>query len=58
MVIKTGEVIEDYPKDARGHSCLMLGVGQDDRAIHMVCAPKDSYLANPDQWMSDFRRRL
>jgi hypothetical protein len=65
VVIKTGEVIEDYPEDARGHSCLMLGVGQEDRAIHVVCAPKDAYLAiitaylpNPDQWMPDFRRRL
>ncbi|NDJ19054.1 DUF4258 domain-containing protein [Myxacorys almedinensis] len=65
VVIKTGEVIEDYPEDARGHSCLMLGFGQDDRAIHVVCAPKDEYLAiitaylpKPDQWTSDFRRRL
>jgi hypothetical protein len=24
-VIFAGEVIEDYPNDARGHSCLMLG---------------------------------
>lgn len=65
VVIKIGEVIEDYPEDARGSSCLMLGFGQDDRAIHIVCAPKDEYLAiitvylpSPDQWTSDFRRRL
>ena len=24
-VIEKGEVIEDYPEDTRGHSCLMLG---------------------------------
>lgn len=44
-VIQTGEVIEDYPEDARGHSCLLLGSGQGNRVIHVVCAPKDEYLA-------------
>lgn len=64
-VIKRGEVIEDYPEDVRGHSCLILGFGRDHRSIHVVCAPKDEYLAiipayipNPDQWTPDFRGRL
>lgn len=64
-VIMTGEVIEDYPEDARGHSCLMLGFGRDHRPIHVVCAPKDEYLAiitaylpDPNQWTPDFRGRL
>jgi Domain of unknown function (DUF4258) len=64
-VVRAGEVIEDYPEDARGHSCLMLGVGRDDRAIHVVCAPKDEYLAiitaylpDSSQWAPDFRGRL
>jgi hypothetical protein len=64
-VVMTGEVIEDYLEDARGHSCLMLGFGQDNRPIHVVCAPKDEYLAiitaylpDPVQWTSDFRGRL
>jgi hypothetical protein len=26
-VVEHGEIIEDYPNDARGHSCLMLGSG-------------------------------
>lgn len=63
-VIQTGEVIEDYPEDARGHSCLLLGSGQGNRAIHVVCAPKDEYLAiitayipDSNQWTSDFRVR-
>jgi hypothetical protein len=65
MVVRTGEVIEDYPEDARGHSCLILGLGRSDRAIHVVCAPKDEYLAiitaylpDPNRWTSDFRGRL
>jgi len=60
--IMTGEVIEDYPEDARGHSCLILGLGRDNRTIHVICAPKDEYLAiitaylpDPNQWTPDFK---
>ena len=44
-VVMTGDVIEDYPEDVRGHSCLMLGTGAAGRKIHVVCAPKDRFLA-------------
>jgi hypothetical protein len=40
-VVMAGEIIEDYPEDTRGHSCLMLGFGRNNRPIHVVCAPKD-----------------
>jgi hypothetical protein len=30
-IVMTGEVIEDYPEDTRGHSCLILGFGQNNR---------------------------
>lgn len=64
-VLENGEIIEDYPEDARGHSCLMLGRTLDNRPLHVVCAPKDEYLAVitayiPDQaqWSEDFRKRV
>ena len=64
-VITEGEVIEEYPKDARGHSCLLLGFGDRERPIHVVCAPREDYLAIitaylPDahEWSSDFRKRV
>ena len=64
-VVDNGEIIEDYPEDARGHSCLMLGYGEASRAIHVVCSPKDEYLAIitaylPDtvEWSDDFRVRI
>ena len=64
-VITEGEVIEEYRKDARGYSCFLLGFGDRDRPIHVVCAPRQDYLAIitaylPDahEWSSDFRRRL
>lgn len=45
-VVLSGELIEDYPQDPRGHSCLLLGFGDAKRAVHVVCSPKDDYLAN------------
>lgn len=63
-VAEGGDVIEDYPEDPRGHSCLLLGRGEGDRAIHVVCSPKEDFLAiitaylpQPDEWSSDFRTR-
>jgi hypothetical protein len=64
-VVLGGEVIEDYPTDPRGHSCLLLGFGDHALPIHVVCSPKDEYLAiitayrpAADQWSRDFKRRL
>lgn len=63
-VVMKGEVIEDYPDDARGHSCLLLGWGETERPIHVVCSPKDAYLAvitayipSVDEWEHDFKVR-
>jgi hypothetical protein len=65
-VIFDGEIIEDYAEDARGHSCLMLGHSPGiKRPIHIVCSPKDEYLAiitaylpDPAKWSPDFRKRV
>jgi hypothetical protein len=60
-VVATGVVIEDYPTDPRGPSCLLLGKGFEDRSIHVVCSPKPDFLAIitaylPDEreWSDDF----
>lgn len=60
-----GEVIEDYPEDPRGHSCLIFGVSDLGRALHVVCAPKEDYLAIitaylPDEgeWTDNFTVRI
>lgn len=35
-VLRSAELLEDYPNDPRGHSCLALGyVG--GRPVHVVC---------------------
>ena len=62
-VVEQGELIEDYPEDARGHSCLIHGRGN-ERGIHVVCSPKEGYLAiitayipSVDEWEQDLRTR-
>jgi len=61
------EVIEDYPEDPRGHSCLGLGFA-DTRPVHAVCAIKDDPRElllitvydpsqRPEKWEAGFRRR-
>ncbi len=64
-MITEGEVIEDYPKDARGPSCLLLSFEDRERPIHVVCAPREDYLAiitaylpDPHEWSNDFRKRV
>ena len=58
-----GEIIEEYPEDKRGESCLICH-STDNRVIHVVCAPKDEYLAiittylpAADQWSADYKAR-
>ena len=58
-----GEIIEEYPNDERGESCLVFHL-KDNRVIHVVCSAKAEYLAiitayipSPDQWSSDFKVR-
>lgn len=63
-VVEYGELVEDYPSDSRGHSCLILGSGDEGRPIHVGCSPKDDYLAIitaylPDEreWLDGFTKR-
>ena len=41
--IATGEIIEDYPEDKYGPSCLLLGFTSGNRPLHIQC----SYLSRP-----------
>lgn len=60
----TPEIIEDYPDDARGPSCLILCFGREGTAYHAVCSyPQCIYLITayfPDasRWSLDFRERV
>lgn len=61
------EIIEDYPDDPRGASCLVLGFAS-RRPVHAVCAlkqdPEEVFLVTiydpskrPDKWTDNYRRR-
>ena len=58
------ELIEDYPDDKYGPSCLLLGFSNSGRPLHLQCSyPGRSlvkiitlYEPDPDRWV-DFRTR-
>ncbi len=62
--ICNGAIIEDYPDDPRGPSCLTLG-RCGDRPLHVVCGQFQeqrvliitAYEPDPDEWESDWRTR-
>jgi hypothetical protein len=63
-IVLRGEIIEDYPEDVRGRSCLLNGIDLEGRPIHVVCSPKPAFLAiitayspDPNEWDSSFRMR-
>lgn len=62
--ILSGEIIEEYPADRRGHSFLLVARPDDKRVVHVVCAPKEEYLAiitayvpSAEKWEADFKTR-
>ena len=62
--IANGEVIEDYPEDKYGPSCLILGFTQAGRPLHAQCSYPSRPLVKiitlyepvPSRWI-DFRVR-
>jgi len=63
--IETGVLIESYPNDPRGPSCLLLGYSLEDRPLHVVCGKFDddelliitAYEPSAAEWKSDWRTR-
>ena len=64
--VENGEIIEDYPADKYGPSCLILGFTTDRRPLHVQCTyPRRNpvkvitlYQPDPGQWIEFRRRRL
>lgn len=62
--ISTGEVIEDYPEDKYGPSCLILGFTRNGRPLHVQCSYPSRprlkiitlYEPDPSRWI-DYRER-
>lgn len=62
--IAAGEVIEDYPEDKYGPSCLVFGLTKSNRPIHIQCSHPSRelvkiitlYQPDPEQWI-DYKVR-
>jgi len=62
-LLKGFELVEDYPDDPRGHSCLIL-IWIKDKPVHVVCAPHEEaliivtvYVPSIEEWKENFRTR-
>ncbi len=61
--VSSGEILENYPDDPRGPSCLILGYSQ-NRPIHIVCGNTPTelirlitvYLPKPPKWIDEKTR--
>jgi hypothetical protein len=63
-VILSGEIIEDYPDDKYGPSCLIYGVNGDGKILHVQCSIEPVWIItaydptlNPEEWERDYKRR-
>lgn len=62
ILAETAEIIEDYPNDLRGSSCLVLGRTPKGRPLHVQCSYPPSvvvitaYEPEPAEWL-DWRTR-
>lgn len=64
QAIASAEVIEDYPNDKYGPSCLLIGFTAHNRPLHVQCSYPSRpilkiitvYEPNPDLW-DEFRVR-
>lgn len=63
-VINEGEIVESYHYDVRGNTVLLLGRGNNNRPLHVVCAPTDFYLMiitayvpSEIKWSRDYKTR-
>ena len=65
LALLSGEILEDYPTDPRGPSCLVLGYASVGYPIHVVCGQTPSrrlriitvYIPSLPKWQDPRTRR-
>lgn len=65
FALRKGKIIESYPNDPRGQSCLVLGYGNESCPIHVVCEKTKKgdlrvitvYIPTTPKWKSPKIRR-
>ena len=66
QTVLAGEVIEDYPDDKYGSSCLVCGTAKSGRVLHVQCTHPSrplvkvvtAYEPDPAEWDKTFKKRL
>ena len=63
-VILIGKIIEEYPADKYGPSCLICGTTEQGRILHVQCSIDPVWVItaydptlSPDEWDEEFTRR-
>jgi len=63
-VILSDEIIETYPEDKYGPSCLIYGITRGERILHVQCSIDPVWIIttydptlNPNEWEDNFKRR-
>ena len=62
--IATGRILENYPEHRRGACCLLNGLTQNGRPLHIVCTTARPiliiitvYEPKPPKWITPIQRR-
>ena len=64
FALSDGKIIEDYPDDPRGESCLTLGFTPEGKPVHVVCGRNRSghlilitvYIPTMPKWRDPYMR--
>ena len=63
-VILSGEIIENYPEDKYGPSCLIYGTTEEGKILHVQCSINPVWIITaydptlkPQEWDANFKRR-
>jgi len=59
-----GQIIEEYPDDKYGPSCLLYGETEESQIIHVQCSIEPVWIITvydptltPEEWSDSFKRR-
>ena len=62
--IISGSILESYPNDRRGNSCLVVGFTEKGKPIHIVCGQSGNdlviitvYIPKPPKFINPYERK-
>jgi len=62
--ILNGEIVENYPDDKYGPSCLIYGITWEGKILHVQCSTEPVWIVtaydptlHPEEWDKEYKRR-